>query len=42
MLLTLTIDNAADIGSLTPKTVQTSELSDPAGIIPIGTETASF
>jgi len=39
---TLTIDNAAEIGSLTPKTVQISELSDPAGIIPIGTEAAIF
>jgi len=39
---TLTTDSAAEIGSLTPKTVQTSELSDPAGIIPIGTEAATF
>lgn len=42
VLFTLTIDSAAEIGSLTPKTVQTSELSDPAGIIPIGTEAAIF
>ena len=42
VFLTLTIDNAAEIGSLTPKTVQISELSDPAGIIPIGTEAAIF
>jgi hypothetical protein len=39
--LTLTINNDAEIGSLTPKTVQTSELSDPAGIIPTGMDTAS-
>ena len=39
---TLTMDSAAEIGSLTPKTVQTSELSDPAGIIPIRTEAATF
>ena len=38
---TLTINNDAEIGSLTPKTVQTSELSDPAGIIPTGIDTAS-
>jgi hypothetical protein len=42
VLFTLTTDNAADIGSLTPNTVQTSELSDPAGIIPIGMETAAL
>jgi hypothetical protein len=42
VFFTLTIDNAAEIGSLTPKTVQISELSDPAGIIPIGTEAAIF
>lgn len=41
-MFTLTIDIAAEIGSLTPNTVQTSELSDPAGIIPIGTDTATF
>jgi hypothetical protein len=39
--LTLTINTDAEIGSLTPKTVQTSELSDPAGIIPTGMDTAS-
>lgn len=39
---TLTIAMAADTGSLTPSTVQTKELSEPAGMIPIGTEIASF
>ena len=39
---TFTIANAAETGSLTPRTVQTSELSEPAGIIPIGIEIASF
>ena len=33
---------AAEIGSLTPRTVQTNELSEPAGIIPIGIEIPSF
>ena len=33
---------AAEIGSLTPRTVQISELSEPAGIIPIGIEIPSF
>jgi len=42
VFFTLTMDSAAEIGSLTPMTVQTSELSDPAGIIPIGTEAATF
>lgn len=36
------MDIAAEIGSLIPRTVQTKELSEPAGIMPIGTETASF
>jgi len=39
---TFTTAIAAEIGSLTPKTVQTRELSEPAGIIPIGIEIASF
>lgn len=39
---TFTIVIAAEIGSLTPKIVQTSELSEPAGIMPIGIEIASF
>lgn len=33
---------AAETGSLTPRTVQTNELSEPAGIIPIGIEIPSF
>lgn len=36
ILTTFTIDNAAGIGSLTPKTLQASELSEPAGTMPIG------
>jgi hypothetical protein len=40
--ITFTIDMAAEIGSLTPRTVQISELSEPAGIIPIGIEIPSF
>lgn len=39
---TFTIDIAAETGSLMPRTVQTSELSDPAGIMPIGIEIPSF
>ena len=39
---TFTIDMAAETGSLTPRTVQTRELSEPAGIIPIGMEIPSF
>lgn len=40
--ITFTIEIAAETGSLTPRTVQTSELSEPAGIIPMGIEIPSF
>jgi len=40
--VTFTIAIAAETGSLTPRTVQTNELSEPAGIIPIGIEIPSF
>lgn len=39
---TLTMASAAEIGSLIPRTVQTRELSDPVGMMPIGIEMASF
>lgn len=39
---TFTIAIAAEIGSLTPRTVHTSELSEPAGMIPIGIDIPSF
>lgn len=39
---TFTIAIAAETGSLTPRTVHTSELSEPAGIIPIGIDIPSF
>lgn len=39
---TFTIAMAAETGSLTPRTVHTSELSEPAGIIPIGIDIPSF
>lgn len=39
---TFTIAIAAEIGSLTPRTVHTSELSEPAGITPIGIDIPSF
>lgn len=39
---TLTMEIAAETGSLSPRTVHTKELSEPAGIIPIGIEIASF
>lgn len=40
--VTFTIVNAAETGSLTPRTVQTNELSEPAGMIPMGIEIPSF
>ena len=39
---TFTMAIAAETGSLTPRTVHTSELSEPAGIIPIGIDIPSF
>jgi len=39
---TFTIAIAAETGSLTPRTVHTNELSEPAGIIPIGIDIPSF
>lgn len=33
---------AAETGSLTPRTVHTKELSEPAGIMPMGTDIPSF
>lgn len=38
----LTIAIAADTGFLTLRTIQAKELSEPAGMIPIGTDMASF